>query len=159
MTTTLTDPMPAFARPAASASAAADPPGPGFAIPEAARRRPEFDATGNWLTLGDGQDWCLPRPRVRFVRERTEVGFSTRVRFDPTFDALNARLDEERGEGFVRLALEIGEYLLLRNYDLSLAEVQELIYWEAGGPTGGPIMEAVLDTAMGFNTPKPSAAG
>jgi hypothetical protein len=79
-----------------------------FAIVEKSRRRPEFLEDSIAVTLADGQDWFFPRPRIRFVRSRTVLGFETRSGFGKEFDGLVSRL-RDSGQSFADVIAARGE--------------------------------------------------
>ena len=130
---------------------------------EQALRRPEFE-DGAPVTLADGQEWRLPRPRVRLVPDESDMGFKVRVacpgdngRFQELMDALDAATD---GVDLMRAELAVGRHLLCLNYDLTPAQVADLLQfsYRDDDPEGMAIREAVMGVAFG-NGPKRSDAG
>lgn len=133
-----------------------------FAIVEKSRRRPEFLEDSIAVTLADGQDWFFPRPRIRFVRSRTELGFETRSGFGKEFDGLVSRL-RDSGQSFadmIAAQLEIAEFLLMCNYNLTLEEFQDLVQFVYESDVEDVARDAIMGIALGLSgSPKVSTAG
>lgn len=130
---------------------------------EQALRRPKFE-DGAPVVLADGQEWRLPRPRVRLVPDDSDLGFKVRVavpgddgRFQELMDALD---DPASNRPAAARELAVARHLLLLNYDLTPAQVADLLQfgYHDNDPEGMAIREAVMGVAFG-NGPKPSDAG
>lgn len=135
--------------------------------PEPECRRPEF-TEGCKVKLGDGQEWTFPRPILRVVPTRDESGgFSLRQAppFGPEYQAdLERYLNHDHADdGSFYEGLEIraglAVKLLLRNYDLSDAEIQELIYLEPNPSPECIEMWSGIEGAVVGRAPKPSTVG
>jgi hypothetical protein len=134
---------------------------------EAERRRPDFQG-GRPVVMADGREWFLARPRIRFVPADNDVGFATYL--DGPGDgynellerrsALRSRPDATLGE-LVALDVEIAKRLLTANYDLTTAELAQLIRfgYDAEDAEGERLVDDVLSVAFGQRAPKPSAGG
>lgn len=85
------------------------------------------------ITLGDGQTWHFPMPKiVQFASfdDMGELVFRTRSDRGPAYDALLAARDDlAPGDeaGAVGLIAKLVRLLLLSNYDLSSADLGQLI--------------------------------
>jgi hypothetical protein len=105
-------------------------------LPEGGRRRLDFLPDSIGLILRDGQEWYVARPRVRFVYADTEVGFESSVgigepEFDATLDAILKGYEAgETNADFIRLDLALARAMLLRNYDLTTAELARLVWFD-----------------------------
>lgn len=132
-------------------------------------RKPDFE-DGTLVLLADGQEWTLPRPRVRLAPANNDRGFKTVLTRpdDGVFAALMARYDAlvaDEGSGMADLAaveLAVGRHLLTANYDLSETEVAGVLqfsYDEKSDPEGYAVREAVMGVVFGYAAPKPSADG
>lgn len=132
-------------------------------LDEKALRKPEWnEATGQWLTLADGQSWLFPKPVVRLKPKRVEgkITLSSSVSsFGPDFDAKVKALDDEND--FVVAVFELADDLFARNYDLSEDDRLELLAWnpQPDPETGDPFLGAIVAIARGTNAPKLSTAG
>jgi hypothetical protein len=139
-------------------------------LDEKALRRPDF-VPGSPVTLADGQIWFLRRPVMRFVpNDDHESGFDVRLSLDgdTLYNDLMARRVAAFGEtGFADLAslvpveLAIGKLLLLVNYDLTPAQLADLLqfgYDADEDPEGMAIRDDVIAVAQGRGK-KPSPAG
>ena len=136
-------------------------------------RKPTF-VEGEWVTLGDEQKWCLPKPVVfktatRF-RRRIEVGedgeprmgMSLPIDSDPYFGLL-ARLLITQDVDYLNTLLNLGATLLRFNYVLDDEAIEDLLFFEhdaSGQQTAAnkSMWEKIRDVAMGIG-PKPMPAG
>lgn len=136
-------------------------------------RRPGF-VDGEWIELGDGQKWCLPKPVVfktatRF-RQRIEVGEDGEPRMgmpipldsDPYYPLL-ARLLITEDVDYLNTLLNLGAMLLRFNYDLDDDAIGDLLCFEHDEegrqiPANRAMWEKIRDVAMGIG-PKPMPAG
>ncbi len=136
-------------------------------LDEQALRRPGFEE-GTAVTLADGQDWQLARPRVRLCPAANDQGWKTVLTrpdggvFAGLMDAYD-NLSEEATVGEVaRLELGLGKALLTANYELDDEQVGSLIqfaYNAKDDPEGTACREAVMGVIFGYGAPKPSAVG
>lgn len=134
-------------------------------LDEQALRRPEF-AGGVAVTLADGQEWSLPRPRVRFVPDESDLGFGVRLAMDDggAYQSLvTAVYAAENDPAYIRAELALARHLLLANYDLAPDQIASLLqfsYGDDADATGAAIREAVMGVAFGrTDGPKASAGG
>jgi hypothetical protein len=125
-------------------------------IDEQARRRPTFDeATSEPVTLGDGQDWHVPKPRIRFRFAATERGFTEAFSHGREYDALMQRWREAKGEASLRAEFAVFAFLLRVNYELSDDDLADLLVFDLDDDT-----ETVLTAlAWGNDGPKRTSAG
>jgi hypothetical protein len=104
---------------------------------EKALRRPEFQP-GHKVMLADGQEWEIPKPRLR-LRPRFEggrvVGFSDLPSFGPEHDELVETLfglGEPEPDAWLTARWEILGRLLRANYDLTDGDLVELLAIDDG---------------------------
>lgn len=104
-------------------------------LDEKALRRATFSA-GYAVTLEDGQEWTLPKSRVRFTPKigpdgsiRIGGGASFGPEFDDKMDVIHGIVDVDMGE-LLRTEFEVAVRLLLSNYDLTPQNISDLISWE-----------------------------
>lgn len=130
-------------------------------IDEVARRKPEFEA-GTQITLADGQQWWIPKPKFRFkpkfVDGKIEIGGG--ATFGPEHEAeveIVFGVVDVPGDEFIRarFALTIG--LLRANYELADDELSELLIWEINDAASDARWEGIRDALQGV-APKPSPA-
>jgi hypothetical protein len=130
-------------------------------LDEKSRRKPGF-SEGHAVTLADGQQWTLPKPRIRFrpriVDGQVEIGGgpSFGPEFDAKLDILFGVADAEPAER-LRVKFEVAVRLLLANYDLSADDLAALIVLEPGDPASDERWEQLCNAIMGI-APKPSPA-
>jgi hypothetical protein len=130
-------------------------------LDEKALRRSGFSA-GYPVILADGQEWTLPKPRIRFkphvVDGRIEIGGgpSFGPEFDEKLDILFGVVEVDPAER-LRVKFEVAVRLLAANYDLSLDQFAELIVLEPGDPASEERWEQLCNAIMGI-APKPSPA-
>lgn len=137
-------------------------------IDEPALRREGF-TEGTEITLGDGQEWTFPRPWIRLFPVLDPATGKTTVSggkgFGPEHAAKLVRyldLDaDEEGEALERLTLrfEMAAALLLKNYDLSPGDIADLLVLDESRPETCEAWGEIDRVLMGFEAPKPSAAG
>ena len=130
-------------------------------LDEKALRKPGF-SDGHRVVLADGQEWTLPKPRIRFkprvVDGRVEIGGgpSFGPEFDDKLDILFGVAEAEPAER-LRVKFEVAVRLLATNYDLTPANYADLIVLEPGDPASDERWEQLCDAIMGI-APKPSPA-
>lgn len=136
-------------------------------LDEKSRRRLDFLPDSLGLTLADGQEWYVPRPRVAFVYSDNDLGFDRvsetgDVAFDRTLqdriDAWRKAAEADDVPGVIGAQLGIARVLLLRNYDLDTDELRALVRFRFEGDD--TLRDDILAIAMGQPlTPKPTPAG
>ena len=130
-------------------------------LDEKALRKPDFKE-GVLVKMADGQEWMLPKPRIRFTPKITdgqvEVGGgpSFGPEFDEKMDILFGVTEAEPTER-LRLKFEVAVRLIMVNYDLKPADLAELIVLEPGDAASEERWDALTDAMMGI-APKPSPA-
>lgn len=138
---------------------------------EMEKRRPEFAPESNPVVLDDGQTWYLPKPMVSLRPQFSggkSAGLAAMTTLGDEFDSLIKAIDDgnefnraiEAGEidaepydlaTNINDVLNVGAFLLLRNYDLTDAELISLFAWRGGKDLGtsNAMATAILDTARG----------
>jgi hypothetical protein len=132
-------------------------------LDEKALRKPGF-VEGESVVLADGQAWHIPRPTVWFVPSDSGPGFEVRPDFGPEYQELiDDLISAPVGFAAISAELAIARFLLLRNYDLTLPQVQSLIRFRyAPGQDEDEAKAAIIAVAMGGIAPKrtdPSPGG
>jgi hypothetical protein len=130
-------------------------------LDEKSLRRPEW-REGEWVTLGDGGRWCLPKPQLTFYPTTGSDGVD---RFDDGQYGLDATY-EARVEAFMQadqdnaldtmLALALD--LFRRNYTATPDVLRILFPWRTGDESNAEMWRSIVDVAMG-RAPKPTAGG
>jgi hypothetical protein len=125
-------------------------------LDEKALRKPVF-SEGHPVILADGQEWTLPKPRIRFkpriVDGKVEIGGGPS--FGPEFDD---KLDILFGVAAADpVKFEVTVRLLATNYDLKPENFAELIVLEPDDPASDERWEQLCNAIMGI-APKPSPA-
>ena len=124
-------------------------------------RKPGF-SEGYKVTLADGQEWTLPKPKIRFkpkiVDGKVEVagGPSFGPEFDEQLDVLFGVVDVPPIER-LRVKFEMAVRLLNANYDLKPEDFGELIVLQPDDQTSDERWEQLTRAIMGI-APKPSPA-
>ncbi len=132
-----------------------------MALDEQSLRKPGF-SEGYKVTLADGQEWTLPKPRIRFkprlVDGRVEVGGgpSFGPEFDDKFDILFGVTQADPVER-LRVKFEVAVGLLGTNYNLEPEDFSELIVLEPDDPVSDERWEQLCNAIMGI-APKRSPA-
>jgi hypothetical protein len=110
-------------------------------LDEVALRKPGW-AEGNRVRLGDGQEWSFPRPRIRMVPRAGDDGRITAgvkaaaslgTEFEGWFDILMGVKESDALEEW-EAKFGAAAKLLMLNYDLTVADLGDLLYWESGDP-------------------------
>lgn len=134
-------------------------------LDEQALRRPEF-TDGHRVALGDGQEWTFPKAIVRFIPVAAPGGgvkLGQAPPYGPDYQAeletlLNGHEDTAEGRyNEVVAIMQLAAKLLLRNYDLTIEQLQTLLYYDVDGSTR-PMWDAIDQIVVGLS-PKPSAVG
>jgi hypothetical protein len=125
-------------------------------ISETSKRRPSFEP-GVPVLLEDGQQWQLPRPRVRWrmvVREDVKV-IEGNTHFGPEFDALRERLNASENDAeYLGASFDSAAWLLRRNYDLTEGEALSLLVYDAEDEANQEVWHTIYDVIWG-RAPKP----
>jgi hypothetical protein len=131
-------------------------------LDELALRKPGF-SEGYKVTLADGQEWKFPRPRIRF---RPRIGADGRVEvgggpsfgpeYDQQLDILFGAVEAEPLEQ-LRVKFEVAVRLLRSNYDLTDAQLADLVVFEPDDDAGEERWDQLSRAIMGI-APKPSPA-
>jgi hypothetical protein len=114
------------------------------------------------ITLADGQEWTLPKPRIRFmpriVDGKVEIGggLSFGPEFDDKLDILFGVALAEPSER-LRVKFEVAVRLLAANYDLKPENFAELIVLEPGDLASDERWVQLCEAMMGI-APKPLPA-
>jgi hypothetical protein len=130
-------------------------------LDERALRKPEF-SEGHRVVLADGQEWTLPKPRIRFKPRicdgKVEIGGgpSFGPEFDDQLDILFGIVEADPAER-LRVKFEVAVRLLAANYHLGPRQFAELIVLEPGEPASDERWEQLSNAIMGI-APKPSPA-
>ena len=125
-----------------------------MSLDEQCLRKPGF-VEGNKVTLADGQEWMLPKPRLRFkpaiIDGRVEIGGgpSFGPEFDDKLDILFGVTDSDPSER-LRIKFELAVKLLAANYDLQPDDFAELIVLEPGNPASDERWEQLSNALMGI---------
>lgn len=136
-------------------------------------RKPEW-VEGVWITLGDDQSWCLPKPVVfqKATRYRRKVitgpdgvaslGMPIPIDADPYF-ARMAELFLLEDLDYLQALLNLGATLLAYNYTLDEDAIGDLLVFEhddEGKQTDAnrDMWHSIRDVAIG-NSPKPTPVG
>jgi hypothetical protein len=132
-------------------------------LDEKALRKPSWDeASGEWVTLTDGQQWLFPKPWVdvypKFVDGVPVLGSETN--FGPEFDAkLKAAKDATSDDDFCLTVFVLAMDMLGRNYTLAEADYSALVRWRRGSAMGESIISAAYGIAQGTSGPKATPVG
>lgn len=123
-------------------------------------RRPEFQG-GIPVTLADGNEWLLPRPRLyvypKFVDGKPQLARG--CEWGPDYLALlDAAREARNGDDFLLAQFALAIDLLRRNYDLSDDELAELLRTETDGEASQQMWEEVSAVAAGA-APKSAVTG
>jgi hypothetical protein len=132
-----------------------------MSLDEKSLRKTGF-SEGIKITLADGQEWTLPKPRIRFtpriVDGKVEIGGgpSFGPEFDDKLDILFGVAEAEPSER-LRIKFEVAVRLLAANYDLKPEDFAELIVLEPGNPASDERWVQLCEAMMGI-APKPLPA-
>jgi hypothetical protein len=132
-----------------------------MSLDERSLRKPGF-SEGLAVTLADGQEWVLPKPRIRFkpkiVDGQVEIigGCSFGPEFDDKLDILFGVTEADPAER-LRVKFEVAVRLLATNYNLEPDNFAELIVLEPGDPVSDDRWDQLCNAIMGI-APKPSPA-
>lgn len=132
-------------------------------LDERTKRREDFRG-GVAITLADGQEWTLARPRVLFVPSDNEDGFEEEWDLGDNYAAMIDRAQEaETGKEIIRAEFALATFLLRINYDLTTEDLRGLLKFGYGDAVPDDIrtmMGSIRDVIFGRNpSPKPSAVG
>jgi hypothetical protein len=130
---------------------------------EAERRKDGF-TEGNKVTLADGQEWTFPKPRLRFFPYRGDdgkMGLGGSGTFDQEYRELFTAFtecDKDEPYQYWTLKIQIACHLLLANYELSDAELADLMPVMFDDESNME-MWANLSPVLLSQPPKPSTSG
>jgi hypothetical protein len=125
-----------------------------MSLDEKSLRKPGF-VEGSKVTLADGQEWMVPKPKLRFkptiIDGRVEIGGgpSFGPEFDDKLDILFGVTDSDPSER-LRIKFELAVKLLAANYDLQPDDFAELIVLEPGDPASDERWEQLSNALMGI---------
>jgi hypothetical protein len=130
-------------------------------LDERSRRKPGF-TPGVAVVLADGQEWTFPLPRLRVTPRRDGDRYAARVGrvglpdYEHWAEVLtgSVMLPPEE-EWAVRMGA--AATMLEQNYELSEAELEELLVWEADDPESDARWDAIERAILGIR-PKASSA-
>jgi hypothetical protein len=130
---------------------------------EKALRKPTF-APGVEVKLGDGQEWTMRRPRIRWYPTRSNGATKTRAtgshELGPESDELLGVFFgdvESTTWDFPTARFELAIRLLEPNYDLTDEHYRELLWFERDDPASTEMWSAIGAVIAG-NSPKPTPA-
>ena len=131
-------------------------------IDEAALRRPTF-RDGHKITLANGQEWTIPKPRLR-LRPRFEGGKAKGFNDLPSWGGEDDELvdtlfgvGEVDGAAWVEARFELLARLLLANYDLADDQLADLLTIDRDDPATEERWAEITRVLRGL-TPKLSPA-
>jgi hypothetical protein len=129
-------------------------------LTETAKRRPSFEP-GVPVLLEDGQQWQLPRPRIRWkmvVRDDVKI-VEGHTHFGPAFDALRERINaSENDADYLGASFDSAAWLLRRNYELTEDEALSLLAYDGEDEANQAVWATIYDVIWG-RAPKHSAGG
>jgi hypothetical protein len=112
-------------------------------------------AEGFQITLADGQQWWIPRPRGKFrpmfVDGAVKVTGGATFGADFEDDASVLRSVDVEPEEYLRAKMSLVVRLLLANYILTPSEVSDLVEMECGDPTSDARWEGISGALMGID--------
>lgn len=126
-------------------------------VDERARRRSDF-LGGVPVRMADGQEWILPKPRVRFAP--SDDGFAVVLAgagdaFNAVssayYAALDRPMDDERNIHIIRAELDLAMALIQRNYDVTPQEMAGVLQfsYDETDEEAYRIREQTMDVALG----------
>jgi hypothetical protein len=133
-------------------------------LDEKTKRKPNFDERNAVpVRLADGQSWFVPKPwlEIRPVFRGGKPVSSYRVlTCGPELDRLvEAMSDAADLDAQVSAIASLAAHLLLWHYDLTDAELDELLRFRCSDPASLDWMREVFAVATGRSGPKASSAG
>jgi hypothetical protein len=140
---------------------------PKASFDEQALRKPGWEE-GTWIRLGDGQEWCFPKPWLRCFPAKGEDGriyAAARETFGEDYeDLFDTLLEAAEPYDQVSIQIEIAGMLLARNYELQNRHLRRLLPLEFNPalPNGEAMVamwDAIKRVLLGYQPPKPSADG
>jgi len=133
-------------------------------LDEAAKRKANFDEVNSVrVVLADGQPWAVPKPwlEIRPTFRGGKVASSYPVlTYGPELEALVDVIGqaEELCDQIAGVAT-LADCLLQWHYELSDADLDQLLVFRRGDPASVEWTERVIETATGRNGPKVRRAG
>lgn len=133
-------------------------------IDEKSKRKPNFDeANSAPVVLADGQAWHVPKPwlEVRPVfRGGKPVSAYRVLTCGPELDELvEALAESDELDAQVVAVASLAAYMLRWNYDLTDADLDQLLAFRCSDPASLQWMHDVFAIAVGRSGPKVSSAG
>jgi hypothetical protein len=131
-------------------------------LDEKALRRPGFRDDCR-VRLADGQEWSLPKPRIRISRRTAEDGSRKLVespQLGPDYATVLEAYESavESGDGAALAMFDLAAALLRENYTLTDQQADTLLEFRPDDPENDVLWGAILSTARG-RAPKPSGSG
>ena len=130
---------------------------------EPSRRRSDCWRDGAKIVLADGQEWTIPKPRLR-LRPRFESGKVVGVRDLPSYAPEDDELVEAlfgvgdvEADVWLTARFELLARLLRANYDLTDLELAELLAIDGDDPASGERWTEITRVLRGLG-PKPLPA-
>jgi hypothetical protein len=124
--------------------------------PEPSKRRPDFHEPTVPILLADGQTWHFPKPHVYLspqVIGGRVVSMSGNTTFGAEFDSLVAALKEaaesDNAYQILHATAALGCFMLTLNYDLTDAELRELLTFRVDLPDTWDRVKAIMGVAYG----------
>ncbi|MHB8359798.1 MAG: hypothetical protein ACYDCP_09935 [Thermoplasmataceae archaeon] len=134
-------------------------------IDEPTRRKPDvFDQANSVpVVLADGQTWHLPKPWY-VIRPTFDGGVATAAyrffSYSPKLDELVELIGATDDLDAVIVGVAtLAAHILLYQYDLADAELDQLLAYRVGDPSSMDWTRAVMETATGRNGKKVGRAG
>jgi hypothetical protein len=125
-------------------------------LDEKALRRPGFRDDVR-VRLADGQEWALPKPRIRTGRRRNPDGSRSLAYRVESGEAYQRRLDEmyeATGTDFFLAVLDLAGMLLSENYDLTEDQIDEVLsldFSDSARPEDVAAREAIQHVIQGLS--------
>lgn len=139
-------------------------------LDERALRKPEF-TEGEWLKLGDGQSWCLPKPTLREFRPTFSAdggakfdGMALKTFGDGHLTRLDDLMETDPGVEQIEKIASLGAILIRRNYSITDEQLGSLLTYVIG-PDGDltdecqAMWQALVNVAAGVGRPKVIPSG
>lgn len=131
---------------------------------ETSRRKPNFDERNSSpVVLADGQTWYLPKPwlevRPIFRAGKAQKALAVFTNGPELDDLVEAIADADGLRQQVVGAASLAAHLLRWHYELSDADLDQLLCFRLADPASVQWVETAIAVATGNNGPKVSSAG